>query len=121
MLKDVRCALLAAFAFSAATNVPVLSTPLHTMQIFDTVVPLGSLETLVIITALTAMTIMAMLLLEIAGDMILLRASIWMDHEVGRQILENGLKLVRPEDTSGPACRSTLAQRLEIILRLRVS
>lgn len=118
MLKDVRCALLAAFAFSAATNVPVLSTPLHTMQIFNTVVPLGSLETLVIITAVT---IMAMMLLGIAGDMILPRSRIWIDHELGRQILENGLKLVRLEDTSGPACRSTLAKRLLIILRLRVS
>lgn len=96
MLKDVRRAWFAAFVFSAFTNVLLLSTPLYTLQIFDTVVPLGSLETLAIITAVTALAIMALLLLEIARDMILLRASIWIDHELGRQILENGLKLATP-------------------------
>lgn len=93
MLKDVRRAWFAAFVFSAFTNVLLLSTPIYTLQIFDTVVPLGSLETLAIITGVTALAIAALFLLEIARDMILLRASIWIDHELGRQILANGLKL----------------------------
>lgn len=96
MLKDVRRAWFAAFVFSAFTNVLLLSTPIYTLQIFDTVVPLGSLETLAIITGVTALAIAAMFLLEIARDMILLRASIWIDHELGRQILANGLKLGTP-------------------------
>lgn len=96
MLKDVRRACLAAFAFSAFINVLMLSTPLYTLQVFDTVVPLGSLETLVIITAVTALAIGALALLEVARDNILLRASIWIDHELGRHILENGLKLSTP-------------------------
>lgn len=95
MLKDVRRAWLAAFVFSAFTNVLLLSTPIYTLQIFDTVVPLGSLETLSIITAVTALAILALFLLEIARDMILLRASIWIDHELGRHILANGLRLGR--------------------------
>lgn len=93
MLKDVRRAWFAAFVFSAFTNVLLLSTPIYTLQIFDTVVPLGSLETLAIITGVTALAIAALFLLEIARDVILLRASIWIDHELGRQILANGLKL----------------------------
>ncbi len=93
MLKDVRRAWFAAFVFSAFTNVLLLSTPIYTLQIFDTVVPLGSLETLAIITGVTALAIAALFLLEIARDMILLRASIWIDHELGRHILANGLKL----------------------------
>jgi PrtD family type I secretion system ABC transporter len=96
MLKDVRRAWFAAFLFSAFTNVLLLSTPIYTLQIFDTVVPLGSFETLAIVTAVTALAILALFLLEIARDMILLRASIWVDHELGRQILENGLKLGTP-------------------------
>ena len=93
MLKDVRKAWLIAFAFSAFINILMLSTPLYTLQIFDTVVPLGSIETLIIITAITAISIVTLACLEIARDLILLRASVWLDHELGRHILDNGLKL----------------------------
>lgn len=96
MLKDVRRAGFAAFMFSAFVNVLMLSTPLYTLQVFDTVVPLGSLETLVIITGVAILAIASLALLEIARDTILLRASIWLDHEFGRQMLENGLKLGTP-------------------------
>lgn len=93
MLKDVRRAWFAAFMFSAFVNVLMLSTPLYTLQVFDTVVPLGSFETLIIITGVAILAIACLALLEIARDIILLRASIWLDHELGRHILENGLKL----------------------------
>ena len=93
MLKDVRKAWLIAFAFSAFVNVLMLSTPLYTLQIFDTVVPLGSIETLIIITVIAAIAILTLAVLEIARDLILLRASVWLDHELGRHILDNGLKL----------------------------
>ena len=93
MLKDVRRAAFVAFLFSAFINVLMLSTPLYTLQIFDTVVPLGSIETLVIITLIAAAAIVALALLEIARDLILLRASVWLDHELGRHILQNRLKL----------------------------
>ncbi len=96
MLKDVRRAWLVAFVFSAFINILMLSTPLYTLQIFDTVVPLGSIETLVIITFITAAAIGALALIEIARDLMLLRASVWLDHELGRHILENGLKLGTP-------------------------
>lgn len=92
MLKDVRKAWLIAFAFSAFVNILMLATPLYTLQIFDTVVPLGSIETLVIITAIAAVAILTLAALEVARDMILLRASVWLDHELGRHILDNGLK-----------------------------
>ena len=96
MLKDVRRAWLVAFVFSAFINVLMLSTPLYTLQVFDTVVPLGSIETLITITFIMALAIVTLALLEIARDMVLLRASIWLDHELGRHVLENGLKLGTP-------------------------
>jgi PrtD family type I secretion system ABC transporter len=92
MLKDVRKAWLTAFAFSAFVNILMLATPLYTLQIFDTVVPLGSIETLIIITGIAAVAVLALAALEVARDMILLRASVWLDHELGRHILDNGLK-----------------------------
>lgn len=93
MLKQVRRALLAAFVFSGAINVLMLATPLYTLQVFESVVPLDSIETLVVITAMTGAAILASALIEIARDMLLLRAGLWLDHELGQHILENGLKL----------------------------
>ncbi len=42
--------------------------------------------------------IVALALLEIARDLILLRASVWLDHELGRHILQNRLKLGAAQD-----------------------
>ncbi len=96
MLKDVRRAWLVAFVFSAFINVLMLSTPIYTLQVFETVVPLGSIETLVTITLIMSLAIASLALLEVTRDVVLLRASIWLDHELGRHVLENGLKLGLP-------------------------
>ena len=93
MLKQVRRALLAAFVFSGAINLLMLATPLYTLQVFESVVPLDSIETLVVLTVMTGAAILASALIEIARDMLLLRAGLWLDHELGQHILENGLKL----------------------------
>lgn len=96
MLKQVRRALLAAFLFSGCINVLMLATPLYTLHVFETVVPLGSIETLVILTAITGAAIVALALIEMARDAILLRAGLWLDHELGQHMIENGLKLGTP-------------------------
>ena len=92
MLKQVRRAVFAAFLFSGFINLLMLATPLYTLQVFETVVPLGSIETLVVLTLIVAVAIGALALIEIARDMVLLRAGLWLDHELGRHMLENGLK-----------------------------
>jgi PrtD family type I secretion system ABC transporter len=92
MLKQVRRALFAAFLFSGFINLLMLATPLYTLQVFETVVPLGSIETLVILTAIVAVSIVALALIEIARDNVLLRAGLWLDHELGQHMLENGLR-----------------------------
>ncbi len=96
MLKQVRRALAIAFVFSGCINLLMLATPLYTLQIFESVVPFDSLETLAVLTGITAIAILACALIEIARDMVLLRSSVWLDHELGRHILENGLKLGTP-------------------------
>jgi ABC-type protease/lipase transport system fused ATPase/permease subunit len=101
MLKQVRRALFTAFLFSGCINVLMLATPLYTLQVFETVVPLGSIETLVLLSLMAGAAILTLSAIEIARDMILLRASLWLDHELGQYILENGVKL----GTSGAELR----------------
>ena len=93
LLKQARAALLTAFLFSGFINVLMLAMPLYTLQVFESVVPLGSIETLAILTIIAAAAIAALALLEIVRDMILMRAGLWLDHCLGEFMLENGLKV----------------------------
>ena len=49
--------MLAALLFSAFINVLMLATPLYTMQLFDSVVPTGSVETLAVLTLMVGAAI----------------------------------------------------------------
>ena len=96
MLRQVRRAMFIAFLFTGCINVLVLATPVYILQVFETVVPLGSIETLFVLTGIVAIAIAAMALVEVARNTIMLRAGVWLDHELGRHMLENGLKVERP-------------------------
>ncbi len=92
MLGQIRWAVFVAFLFSGCINILMLALPLYTLQIFENVVPVGSIETLLVLSALIAGAIASLALLEIVRDRIMLRAGVWIDHELGQDILENGLK-----------------------------
>lgn len=104
MLKQVRRAVFAAFFFSGCVNVLMLASPLYTLQVFETVVPTGSIETLVLLSLMAAGATLALMLVELVRDTILLRTGLWLDHMLGQHILENGLKVGRsPADMRADA------------------
>jgi len=92
MLRQVRRAAFVAFVFSGCINILMLATPLYILQVFETVVPLASVETLLVLTVMAVGAIAALALIELARDRIMLRAGLWLDHELGQHMLENGLK-----------------------------
>ena len=96
LLRQVRRALLVAFLFSAGVNLLMLATPLYTLQIFDTVVPSGSIETLVVLTLMAGVALFTQAIVEICRDRILLRAGLWLDHTLGQHMLENGIRSQMP-------------------------
>lgn len=96
MLKQARGALLRAFVLSGFINVLMMATPLFTLQVFETVVPLGSIESLFILTAITGVALVSLAGLEIVRDLILARTGGWLGQEMGEFILENGLKAGQP-------------------------
>jgi ABC-type protease/lipase transport system fused ATPase/permease subunit len=69
-LKQVRRATVVALLSSACINI-LLATPLCTLQLFGTVVPSGSVETLVVLTLLAGVAILALSLIELSRDRIL--------------------------------------------------
>lgn len=96
LLRQVRRALVAAFFFSGFTNLLMLALPLYTLQIFESVVPTSSVETLIILTAMAGTAIAALAVLEWVRDRIVLRSALWLDHTLGQHIIANGLRLGLP-------------------------
>jgi len=96
ILKQARRALTAALVFSGGINVLMLAMPIYTLQVFETVVPSGSVETLVLLSMMIAAATVALALIEMVRDRILLRAGLWLDHVLGSFLLEAGLKAGTP-------------------------
>lgn len=96
LLKEARRALVAAFVFSGAINLLALVLPIYTLQIFETVVPAGSLETLIALTAMAGVALTALAMLEGVRDRLLLRAGLWLDHVLGEHIVAAGLAATGP-------------------------
>lgn len=84
-------ALLVAFTFSGCINVLMLATPAYKLQVFETDVPAGSVETLILLAAMAWSAVGAAMLVELARDWILLRTGLWRDHKPGQHQLKNGL------------------------------
>ncbi len=110
-LKQVRRAAFVALLFSGAVNVLMLATPIFTLQVFETVVPSGSIETLTLLALLALAAVIAMMLIEIVRDRIMLRAALWLDHELGQHLLSNGLKAGLQADEMHSEIKSLSALR----------
>lgn len=96
LLKQARRALTIAFLFAGCINVLMLASPLYTLQIFETVVPTASIETLVMLTLMAGAALLVLAVLEICRDRIMLRAGLWLGHVLGQHMLENGLRQDTP-------------------------
>lgn len=106
LLRQVRRALLVAFAFAGLINVLALSLPVYILHVFESVVLTGSIATLLVLTALVGVCVGAWALLELVRDRILLRSGLWLDHELGRHVLDNGIKAGQSTGELGEAGRA---------------
>ena len=88
-----RGALWTAFLFTGVINILMLATPLYSMQVFSTVVPTGSLETLASLTLMAVAATMVMSALELVRDRVLYKAGLWLDFNLQGYILERWLRL----------------------------
>ncbi|KAB2851192.1 MAG: hypothetical protein F9K44_02390, partial [Hyphomicrobiaceae bacterium] len=86
-----RNALVAAFVFSGCVSVLMLAIPLYTLQVFESVVPTGSIETLVALTGMAIVALAATTVIEVVRDRILLKAGLWLDFNLSKLIAERSL------------------------------
>ncbi len=96
MLRQARSSMAACLFLSGLITLMMLATPYITVLIFQTVLPTGNFELLAVLAMLAAGAATARAILEGSRDTILLRTSLWLDHNLGEHILANGLKIARP-------------------------
>jgi ABC-type protease/lipase transport system fused ATPase/permease subunit len=84
----VRCALYGIGLLSAAINVLALTGALFMLQIYDRVLPSGSLPTLVVLSLLAAALFVIYGLLDLVGGRVLVRLSAWLDAAVSPRVYQ---------------------------------
>lgn len=92
MLWEVRRALALAFLFSGCIAVLALALPYYVAVILEATLRAGTIEPLVLMTAVVAVAMLMKIVLELARERTLHRAAIWLDHTLGRHLLEIGLR-----------------------------
>ena len=90
LLQQVRRALFAAFVLGGFASLIQLTLPLYALHVFESAVPGASLETLGLLALIAAATVALWTCVTAARDRILLRAGLWLDHTLGRRLLEEG-------------------------------
>src|SRR5438552_8912167 len=90
LLQQVRRALLVAFVLGGFASLMQLTLPLYALHVFESAVPAASLETLGLLALITIGTVALWICVTAARDRILLRAGLWLDHTLGRRLLEVG-------------------------------
>jgi len=91
-LKAVKSACKRAFAgvavFSFGVNVLMLMVPVYMMQLFDRVITTQNINTLVMLTAIAAVALVTLALLDGVRGVVATRASLWLDRTLGPPVLE---------------------------------
>ena len=82
--KGLRAGIVLAIAFSAALNLLYLALPIYSMQVFNRVLPSGSLSTLAALVALTSALLLASILLDGARSALLVRLANRLDLAIYR-------------------------------------
>jgi PrtD family type I secretion system ABC transporter len=73
--------------FSAAMNLLLLAAPLYMLQVFDRVTTSRSTATLIYLTVIALAALVAIGLLEVARTRVMVRLSLWLDGQVGPDVL----------------------------------
>src|SRR5262245_19802727 len=92
-LQQVRRALAATLVLGGLASLLCLALPLYVLHVLESAIPGASLQTLGLLTLIAAGAAATLVCLLAARDRILLRSGLWLEHTLGRQLLERGERL----------------------------
>ena len=112
LLGAARSAFVAIGAFSVCINLLMLAVPIYMMQLFDRVLATRNLNTLYALTAMVAVALLVMAVLEGVRGRLLTRVSTWLDRQLSVDVLNGAIAVAL---RGGPAS----AQGLRDVTQLR--
>jgi PrtD family type I secretion system ABC transporter len=74
--------------FSFGMNVLILASPIYMMQVYDRVIPTGNGATLIMLTLIITVALLAMSGLDVVRSMILSRVGAWLDRTMAKPVME---------------------------------
>jgi PrtD family type I secretion system ABC transporter len=96
--------------FSLVINLLLLVPSIYMLQVYDRVLTTGRIETLVMLTLLVAISLLAMCVLEALRTMITIRIGVWLNGCVGPVIIERSVRAKIKGETSGAQPMRDLTQ-----------
>ena len=105
LLSACRRTWLAAAIFSLAINLLMLTVPLYMLQLFDRVLMSRSIETLLVLSLMAGIALLALALLDVVRGFLFARLGAWVEQKLGGYVLGNHMPSLhtRPDQRTGPA------------------
>ncbi len=91
-IAPLRGAFLWTVFFSLCVNLLMLALPLYLLQVFDRVLTSGSLDTLWVLTAITAVALVTYGLMEALRRLMLSRMGVILESQLGKPVLANAVR-----------------------------
>ncbi|WP_170608532.1 type I secretion system permease/ATPase [Ruegeria arenilitoris] len=92
IMRSVRGQLPALFVFSFFSNILLLSTPVYMLQIFDRVLPSGSLDTLIWLSLMIIVAVIVYALMEQVRKKLLTRVGDWLEAELSPVVINRAMQ-----------------------------
>jgi ATP-binding cassette subfamily C protein len=109
-VKDCRSYFVPVTLFSAAINILYLASPIYMLQVYDRVVPSGSVSTLVMLTLALVLALGVMAALDFVRAQILIRAGVRLDRVLSERVM---VAMVRQANVAPGAGRSQALRDLD--------
>src|SRR5689334_11775946 len=96
LLSACRRTWLVAAIFSLAINLLMLTVPLYMLQLFDRVLMSRSFETLLVLSLMVGIALLALALLDIVRGFLFARLGAWVEQKLGGYVLASHIAIDRP-------------------------
>ena len=116
-LGQVRRTMLVTTALATASSVLLLGMPVGALLLLDHSAPAGANDLALLIVAGLAFVLTAAAIIDACREVILIRAGFWLDHVIGRQIIESAIG----RGTEGTAGRHDLTSLADAVAALRAA
>ncbi|MDB2414934.1 type I secretion system permease/ATPase [Rickettsiales bacterium] len=90
-LKACKIVFYYSLLFSFISNLMMLAVPIYSLQVLDRVISSGSLETLLMLTLVVMLALVALSLIQIVRSEILIRLGNWLDRKLSPLLFEHGI------------------------------